>query len=158
MDNYSFENIATSTDRFKIYVFYCSAIDLDKGIKFIQSEGINAINVGRELATFIDSLDDYHYLNIEVFEYTKKLLDTYKSKIKGAGNDILAIYNLGILLEPTLELNAVQLLKEFSKSSALIIIWENESEIPDRLNWSTQENNVYLDFSEVLLKKLQNEI
>jgi len=73
----------------------------------------------------------------------------------GAGNDVVAICNLGILMEPALELNAVQLFKEFSKSAALIIIWDNQSEIPDRLDWLTQKQNFFLDFSDIQLKKLQ---
>jgi hypothetical protein len=58
-------------------------------------------------------------------------------------------------MEPALELNAVQLFKEFSKSTSLIILWENQSELPDRLEWLTQKNNFFLDFSESQLKKLQ---
>jgi len=49
----------------------------------------------------------------------------------------------------------VQLFKEFSKSTSLIILWENQSELPDRLEWLTQKNNFFLDFSESQLKKLQ---
>ncbi len=69
--------------------------------------------------------------------------------------DVIAIYNLGILMEPALELNAVQLFKEFSKSTSLIILWDNQSEIPDRLEWTTQKHYFFLDFSESQLKKLQ---
>jgi hypothetical protein len=58
-------------------------------------------------------------------------------------------------MEPALELNAVQLFKEFSKSTSLIIIWDNQSENPDRLDWQTQKQNFFLDFSDIQLKKLQ---
>ena len=61
-------------------------------------------------------------------------------------------------MEPILELNLVTLFKEFSKSTALIIIWENQYDIPDRLNWTTQKNNYALDFSDSPLKKLQDAI
>lgn len=93
-------------------------------------------------------------MNIDVFDYVKKILGKHKAKIKNAGNEVVAVYNLGILLEPSLELNAAQLLKDFSKTAALIIIWENQSEIPDCLHWSTQQNNLFLDFTETPLKKL----
>jgi hypothetical protein len=49
----------------------------------------------------------------------------------------------------------VQLFKEFSKSTSLIIIWDNQSENPDRLDWQTQKQNFFLDFSDIQLKKLQ---
>ena len=82
-------------------------------------------------------------------------MDKHKVKINNNGNEVVAIQNLGILLEPALELNASQLLKEFSKTAALIIIWENQSDIPNRLHWSTQQNNIFLDFADTPLKKLQ---
>lgn len=136
----------------------CGKDDLLDCISWLNTKNINSINVGEELASFIDGLDDYSYLNIDVFDYTKKMLDKYKAKIDNIGNDVVAVYNLGILLEPDLELNAVQLLKEFSKTATLIIIWENQNDISDRLHWSTQQNNFFLDFTETPLKKMQNAI
>ena len=127
-------------------------------ITWLNSKKIYPINVGKELAAFIEGLDDYSYLNIDVFDYTKKMLDKHKAKINNTGNDVVAVYNLGILLEPSLELNAVQLLKEFSKTVALIILWENQYDTPDRLHWTTQQNTIFLDFAETPLKKLQNAI
>ena len=133
----------------------CSQDELEDCISWLHLQKIYAINIGRELATFIEGLDDFSYLNIDVFDYTKKLLDKHKAKINNSGNDVVAIYNLGILLEPALELNVAQLLKEFSKTAALIIIWENQSDMPDRLYWSTQQTNLFIDFTETPLKKLQ---
>jgi len=155
MSTYSIKDISTTADRFKLYTLMCNTNELADKIAFVKSQNINVINIGKELANYIDGLDDFRYLNIDVYDYTKKLLDKHKSKINGAGNDVVAIYNLGILMETALELNAVQLFKEFSKSTSLIIIWDNQSEVPDILDWPTQKNNFYLDFSDTQLKKLQ---
>jgi len=155
MSTYSIKDISTTADRFKLYTLMCNANELADKIAFVKSQNINVINIGKELANYIDGLDDFRYLNIDVYDFTKKLLDKHKSKINGAGNDVVAIYNLGILMEAALELNAVQLFKEFSKSTSLIIIWDNQSELPDILNWPTQKNNFFIDFSESQLKKLQ---
>ncbi|MBK8808663.1 MAG: hypothetical protein IPO21_19320 [Bacteroidales bacterium] len=155
MSTFSINDISTTADRFKLCTLMCNANELTDKIAFVKSQNINVINIGKELATYIDGLEDFSYLNIDVYDYTKKLLDKHKSKINSMGNDVLAIYNLGILMEPALKLNAVQLLKEFSKSASLIIIWDNQSDIPDRLIWPTQKNNFFLDFSESQLKNLQ---
>ena len=155
MSTYSIKDISTTADRFKLYTLMCNTNELADKIAFVKSQNINVINIGKELANYIDGLDDFRYLNIDVYDYTKKLLDKHKSKINGAGNDVVAIYNLGILMETALELNAFQLFKEFSKSTSLIIIWDNQSEVPDILDWPTQKNNFYLDFSDTQLKKLQ---
>lgn len=155
MSTYSIQDIIQSNDRYKLYTLVCSQDGLEDCISWLHTKKIHTINIGRELAAFIDGLDDFSYLNIDVFDYIKKLLDKHKAKINNTGNEVAAIYNLGILLEPALELNASQLLKEFSKTAALIIIWENQSDIPDRLHWLTQQNNIFLDFTETPLKKLQ---
>jgi hypothetical protein len=57
-------------------------------------------------------------------------------------------------MEPILELNVTKLFKDFSKSASLIIIWENQIEISDKLHWPTQHENIFLDFTETPLKKL----
>jgi len=158
MSNYSFNHISTSTDRHKIYTLLCNPSELKDKIELVKAQNIPVINLGKELAEYIDRLDDYSYLNIDVYDYCKKLLNDFKAKINGVGNDVVAIYNIGLLMEPILELNPVTLFREFSKSTALIIIWENQYDIPDRLNWTTQKNNYALDFSDSPLKKLQDAI
>jgi hypothetical protein len=155
MSTYSINDISTSNDRFKLYTLVCNADELTDKIEYIKSQNINAINIGKELASYIDNLEDFSYLNIDVYDYVKNILDENKSKINGKGNAVIAIYNLGILMEPNFELNAVQLFKEFSKSTSLIFLWDNQIDIPDRLEWSTQRNNFFLDFSESQLKKLE---
>lgn len=153
MSSYTIKDIISSTDRFKIYTLMCSPQNLNNKIGLIRSDKIPVINIGKQLAFYIEELDDYRFLNIDVYDYIKKIFEKNMTKINGSGNDVVAIYNLGILLEPSLELNAGQLLKEFSKSAALIIIWENQSELRDRLHWLTQQN-IFLDFSETQIKKL----
>jgi hypothetical protein len=155
MSTYSINDLSSTSDRFKLYTLLYNAHELSAKIAYLKSQNINVINIGKELATYIDGLDDFSYLNIDVYDYTKKLLDKHKSKTNSMGNDVISIYNLGILMEPALELNTVQLFKEFSKSTSLIILWDNESDIPDRLEWTTQKHNFFLDFSESQLKKLQ---
>jgi hypothetical protein len=155
MSTYPMKDIATNTDRYKIYLLQGNQNELVDNITFVKSQNISVVNIGKELANYIDGLEDFSYLTIDVCDYIKKLLDSNKSKINSKGNDAVAIYNLGILLEPALELNAVHLFKEFSKSTTLVIIWDTQSYIPDRLEWHTQKHNFFLDFSESQLKKLQ---
>jgi hypothetical protein len=158
MSTYSIEDIRTSTDRHKLYIILCDPDQLSKSIESVQSQSISVVNIGKELASYIDSLEDYAYLNIDAYDFIVKLMNQQKTKIDGSGNDIVAIYNLGILLEPDIELKAVQLLKDFSKSTCLIIIWENEIEMPNKLFWTSQTNTYYFDFTDTYLKKLQHAV
>ncbi len=158
MNSYSIKDIIETNDRFKIFKLVYNSGELNECFDFIKLYGIKSLNIGNELSNYINKVDDYRFLNIDVYDFTKKLLEKNKCKINGVGNDVLALYNLGILLEPRLELNAIQLLKEFSKSASLIILWENQGDIADRLTWPTQKSDVFLDFTETQLKNLQYEI
>lgn len=151
---YSTQDVLNCTDRYKLYYIDCRKDNIINCISWLETENIHSLNIGKEVATFIDSLDDFSYLNIDVFDYTKKLLDKHKAKINNTGNDVVAVYNIGILLEPALALSAAQMLKDFSKTASLLIIWEYQSEINDRLHWPVQQNNVFLDLTETQLKKI----
>ena len=155
MSTYSIEDIAQSADRFKLFTLSCEQSKLMESANWLALYGIQTINIGKELAGFIDGLSDFNYLNIDVFDYIKKLLDKHKAKINNTGNEIVAIHNFGILLEPALELNATKMLKEFSKTAALIIVWENQSDSAGRMYWSNQPNTIFLDFTETPLKKIR---
>lgn len=158
MTAYSIKDIVNSADRYKLFTLMCMPENLFNSIAFLKSKGINALNIGKELALYIDSLEDYRYLNMDVCDYTLKLFNAHKVKINGQGNDVIAIHNLGILLEPLLEINVVQLLKEFSKTVALIIIWESQFEPPAHLTWETQKHTFSLDFTETQIKLIHYDI
>ena len=63
MSNYSFNHISTSTDRYKIYTLLCNPSELKDKIELVKAQNIPVINLGKELAEYIDRLDDYSYLN-----------------------------------------------------------------------------------------------
>ena len=154
MNSYSIKDISVTTERHKLFVLACIPIELENNISFIINENIPVINIGKELAVFLDELEDYRYLTIDVFDFIKKLLDKNKVKINEVGNHAIAIYNLGTLLEPTLQLNVTKLLKEFSKSTSVIIIWENQIDNLDFLTWDTKKDKYFLDFSDTTIKRL----
>lgn len=155
MSTYQLNDTYFTAERYKIYTLFCKADEINEKISQLQSQGINVLNVGKELAGFIDKQHDNKYLNIEVFDQLKYFMEKKSVRIDGSINNVIAIYNLGILLEPALELNAVQFLKEFSKSCAVIIIWENQAEVPHKLYWQTQSDNILFDFSDTSYKVLQ---
>ena len=155
MKTYTIQDLSTSSDRFKLFVLLCSPNSIFEYVDSLESRNINVVNIGEEVALFIENLDNYDYLQIETQEFLSNLLDNEKSAIQDAGNNVVAIYNLGILLEPYFEINAVQFFKDFSKSTCLVIIWEDGLEMPNKLYWPTQEQTYYFDFTDLDLKQLQ---
>lgn len=154
MNKYLHE-VLISDDRYKIFCLACAPNETINCIDSVKSQGIFTINIGNELAKYLNSLEDYSYLSIDVYDFIKKLLDNHKHKVSESTNTVIAIYNLGILLEPQLELDAAKLLKEFSKSSSLILIWQFKIADLDLLTWPTQTTKYFFDFSDATLKKIQ---
>lgn len=146
------QELSTTTDRHKLYVLSCDAAEISENIEYLQLNKINVINVGKSLAKHIMAMHDYKYLNIELFEFFRTLLDKNKTKLLNSGNDMVAIYNIGILLEPFLKLHAKNLLEEISKSTSIVIIWEYHVVNSYRLNWPSQQNEFFFDFSHTQFK------
>lgn len=153
-NSYSIRNALESADRYNLFVLWAKPGELSKAIEYLQGENVPVVNVGKELATFVENLEDDDFLHIEVYEYTLKLLEKSRLEREGLGNPVVAIYNIGILIEPRLELNAAKLLKDFSKANVMIILWEYPPLQLDRLHWPTQQNTIFIDFSDIHIKNL----
>jgi hypothetical protein len=156
MSIYSLHEVFNSTDHYKLFLLPFQKEKKDQVIESLVSKKIKVLDLGKKIAQFINSLEDYKYLNIDVVDHSQKLMDQHKTKTKG--NDVVAITNIGILLEPALEINSAKLLKEYSKSTSLIIIWEHEVHNSQKLTWKTQKTKYFLDFSDINLKILQDEV
>jgi len=144
------------TSRHKLFLLTLKPKKVQVCIDFLLANNINSLNVGLELSKFIDTIDDYSYLTIELIDYFKKLLDSTKSCLDNS-NNIIAIYNFGILLEDTLELDASLLFKDFSKNNTLIIMCEFGEMNNEKLYWSNNKNN-YIDLTNTNIKILDYEI
>ncbi len=151
----SLGDIFANSGRYKISSIICNEENLESAIFYVKEQNINVVNIGAEVANFINNLEDYRYLSIDVFDFIIKLLDKSKTNLNVSDNEIIAIYNLGILFEPDLKLNTTQLLKDYSKTTAIIIIWENETDHSNILNWQTNKLNYFIDLTDTQLKKLQ---
>lgn len=155
MSSFSINDVSNSNDRYKLFVMECPPKELSELIINLGNNDIPSLNIGKELALYLDKLEDYRYLTIDSYDYIIKLLEKGKNKINQTGNEVIAIYNLGILFEPTLQINTSKLLKDFSKSTAVIIIWENIVTNLDLLTWETQKDQYNIDFSDTPLKRIQ---
>ncbi len=53
MSTYPIKDISTTADRHKLYTLVCNSDELSDSITFIQSQNINVLNIGKDLATYI---------------------------------------------------------------------------------------------------------
>jgi len=158
MSSYSIKDISNNLDRFKLFILVCKKEEIRNCIQWLTDQTIEPVNIGKVLSDYIDKLPDFKYLIYDVYDQTKKILDRNRKKINNQGNDIVSIYNLGILMEPSLQLNAVQLLKEYSKTCSILLIWENSINDSELLTWENQSDKYSLDFSDIQIKRLSYEI
>ncbi len=152
---YSIKNALQSTDRYKLFVLWVKPGELSEAIADLQNEDIQVVNLGKELAAFVENLEDDPFLHFEVHDYTSRWLEKPSPSRDGSAKRAVAIYNIGILMEPRLEMNAAAFLKDLSKTNVVIILWEYPPMEPERLHWPVQQDTIFLDFSDALLKNLE---
>lgn len=89
--------------------------------------GIEAIDVGKKLSHEIKSVTRDTRIGLKALIMIDKLFTSSLSSNSKYGN-YLAIHNLGILFEPKLKTDFVQLLDKYSSSYTLFVKWEGEIE------------------------------
>jgi len=152
---YSLGEIQSNTDRFKLFYLHCEHDLVIPTVDKLNSNGVRVIDIGKLLSLFISSLNDFEYLDSDVQDYlVKKILIPNDPTLVDGSSDLVAVYNIGILMEPTLNLNVEHMLKEFSKSIPLIIIWEYIVIEDGLFYWSHDDKKSALDFSDIQIKKL----
>jgi hypothetical protein len=156
MEKATINEVLTSVDRYKLFVLRISSKDLGSSLASFQAKGLPTVNIGLELSKFLKELGANNYLHFEAYDYVKKVLDMEKQRVTTNGNEVVVIYNLGILQETFLQLNAVQLFKDFSKAAALILIWEYTISDRNVLTWPSQHDHFNFDFSDFQIKYVED--
>lgn len=152
------DDVFQNPNRFQIGVLHCNFDQLPSCVELCNKHDIPVLNLGKEIALFIDNLDDYAYLAFDVQDYIHKLIKTTRINNPSTTNNILAIYNLGIFFEPVLDLNITKLLKEYSKNLRLLLIWENQIINSNYLCWNINDNKNIIQFEDFDIKILKYEI
>lgn len=151
-------NLFDSADRHKILVIQTETASKFNCLSELKSLEIPVVNIGLELAKYLDTLDDYSFLEIEAIDFCKKLLEKHKTRVKNAEIPLLAIHNLGILSEPTLSITNASLIKDISKTTGLIIVWEYEILNSHTLSWKAENTAFSIDLSKTDFKQIRYEI
>ncbi len=139
-------------DKYKLYWFHSESMD-NVEIKHLMYP---FINVGLLLSQFIQQKAESKYIGLEIEEHFRKIIHE-KSVFDHTGIRGIILYNIGILLEPDLELNPEKILMDVSKEIAIIISWPYKVEQNKRLIWESYSNSMMLDFPDFAIKKLELE-
>jgi hypothetical protein len=141
------------SDRYNIFLIE----QRNRSIKEIEGnlikDGVKVINLGKEFAYKLKSLNTTKYIIVDAPILLRKLFDEHNIISEKCKKPAIAIYNLGILLEPTLALAAESILGNLSYDKVIIIIWNHLIKNRNILYWSDKTYTSYhFDFSEYNLK------
>lgn len=148
--NINFLNELDGTGRHNLVLVRCDSNSLNNAIDKLKGAGINVINIGRELSEKLKTLESAKFLTIESQEYLHELIENQARQVIAGKPKVAAIYNLGILFEPVLCLNAANLLKEISKNVIIIILWEHYC-ADGLLHWGVQQEHYQLNLSDIYI-------
>lgn len=141
------------TKRFKLFWVDSPAKGIDPFLNEAETLGIPTLNIGREIALFLNEHAGSKFLSLETEEELKKII-SQNAKVLKSGNPAIAIYNLGILLEPAIKIDGAKIIKELSKDISIIILWEALTSEPAYFYW-TKENDEYgFNFSDTNINKI----
>lgn len=125
--------------------------DLNKTIDKFSTCGLCVLNIGKALSEKIETLESTKFLDIDTHEYLQQLIECQSREFFKGKPRVVAIYNLGILLELSLRLDAVQILKELSRNIGILIIWEHEISGDGILHWDDQADKFNFNLSGVVV-------
>ena len=147
-------NQITDYERYNVYVLACKPNSLLEITKSLQEQSIPVINVGKTLAEHLSKIRRIKHLHLEAEDQFKRLIDTNAKKLSSEKPPVIAIFNLGILLEPAVCIDVAKIIKELSKSYAIIIIWDGQTDTSEILHWGTQKEKFQLNFTDTHLKQV----
>lgn len=146
--NLDFLNNIDGVARHNLILLKCDSKTLKDTIAQLTNAGVNTINVGQEVSKKLIAIKSGKHLSIEAQEYLHELIEKRSTHIANGKPKIVALYNMGILLEQTLSLNTESLLKEFSKNLTIVLIWEHVYS-NGLLHWGEQQEKYHLNLSDI---------
>src|SRR5699024_3259234 len=108
---------------------------------------IPILNVGQKIASAIDPATPGADLSLQVTKYLSDLLKGYATEISGYDAQVVAIYNIGMIKEPKLNLNFENILIDVCRSICVILIWDGKYNDGEFIQESDLNNQVYLSFT-----------
>lgn len=89
--------------------------------------GIEELDVGKWLSQEVKSFSSYTKVGLKTMQIIDEIFSS-SILVNPKYGKCLAIKNIGILLEPELKIDFVQILDKYSSSNTLIVKWEGEIE------------------------------
>lgn len=131
-------------NNFSIIYKYLNSQSRNKIVFFRNNiPDIEILNLGKELSNKINGLEIDNKISLKALLLINEILNESYIDHSDFGK-YLAIENIGILLEPELKIDFVQLLNKHSSSYILFVKWDGEIE-NETLFFKTKERGLKID-------------
>ncbi len=146
--------------RFKLFWIDCKTLPISDVISDLDYLDFPTLNMGREVSPFIQDRINSNYLYLEAQEYVKKIIYEKAHTWREGKTPSVALYNLGILFEPSIRLDPSLILKKISKETGIVILWDAEVDKNEIFHWGDRSKEYCLNFKDTNIHKidLQNEV
>jgi len=128
--------------------------DISQIKSFLSRKRYPVLDVGCFLAEELSKQESADSANLDIPKILSEKVRNESRILDGWNQPLICLTNLGILLEPELGLQASNLLKDISKNTFLILLWDYFCDEPSLFHWGTQKQIFHLDFSGIGIKKI----
>ena len=142
------------TLRYKIAWVDTRGKDISHISNFLLRNRYPVLDVGYFLAEELSKHKPDDSANLDTPKILSEKIKNEGRMLDGWNQPLICLTNLGILLEPDLGLHASNLLKDISKNTFLVILWDYFCDEPNLFHWGIQKQIFNLDFSDIGIKKI----
>lgn len=154
-NNFNFES-SYFADKYNVFLIEQKNRSIEEIAEKLAKKGVSVINLGKELAYKIKKLNTTKYIIVDAPRLLRELFDEHNVITENIYKPVIAIHNIGMLLEPNLALAATSIVGNISKDKVIIIIWNHLIKDGKILYWTDETYTSYhFDFSEYNLKILE---
>ena len=152
------EELSDQLETAERYNLYWLKSDLALNLQMQESlnlAGIKTVNIGFEFAKKLSLQKASKFIGIEAHELLQNLIENNSTLLNKLKIKTVALYNLGVLFEPDLELDPSQIIKNLSKTTAIILLWENLSDDNGNLFWDKAQPQYGFDFTDTNIREIK---
>jgi len=141
-------------ERNKLFWIDCRSQPISAVLSDLEYLKFPSLNVGKEIATFLQDRIKGKYLHLDTQEFVKKVFVQVAKNRDNFYPPAVAIYNLGILFEPVLKMDPSIIIKDLSKEIGILILWDSFVETNGTFHWGDRSKEYCLNFSETNIHKI----
>ena len=143
------------SERYSLVYLLCDSVTRHQQVEALERLGIPSLNVGYELSRKLETSRNHKFIALLVAQYFQGLMEQSIVPTSFGKKRIVALYNLGILFEPMLQLKPDSILQEFAKTATVIILWEDVVDDTGMMHFGENSANLLLDFSNSGLRQVE---